>query len=284
MLRITLPILDRAETLAARGAGLADIFGVLRELSLEDFGIFMISLPSRGFPALSTVLPPMASIEIQKAWTGNSGNELLRQTSAFVRILQSNCARHRTSSLAGRRIMDFGVGYGRIFRMMYYFSNPDRLWGVDAWQRSLDHCLKARLPGNFRLSDAVPAKLPVEDSSIDLAYAFSVFTHLSPQAAAACAVALRKAMAKDGLLFATVRPFEFWKYRDKLKNTSNAATFEKAHLETGFAYELQVRPEGQSYGESSMEPGYFERFGWRVLGIDRTTLDPYQLVVILEPA
>lgn len=180
--------------------------------------------------------------------------------------------------------MDFGVGYGRIFRMMYYFSNPDKLWGVDAWQKSLDHCLKARLPGNFLLSDAVPARLPVKDGSIDMAYSFSVFTHLSPESAAACATALRKSMARGGLLFATVRPFEFWKYRDRLKNTSNAATLEKAHVETGFAYERQDRPEGQSYGESSMEPGYFEQFGWRVLGIDRTTLDPYQLVVIMEPA
>jgi hypothetical protein len=86
------------------------------------------------------MLPAMASEDIQKTWTGASGMELLRQSLTFARQVENNSARCCCKSLPNSTIKDFGCGYGRILRLVYYFSDPDLIWGVDVWQRSLDAC------------------------------------------------------------------------------------------------------------------------------------------------
>jgi SAM-dependent methyltransferase len=282
--QFAIPTLASAEQLAAEGASAEQVLEKLRQLSLDDFGMLLISLPNTNYPALSNLLPPMASDEVQKSWTGASGHELFRQTSSFVRQLENNYTRYVGRALKGARIMDFGCGYGRIFRMMYYYANPGELWGLDAWQRSLDICKQDWLPGNFVLSQAVPETLPVGDAKFDLIFSFSVFTHLSPKAAAACLAAIRKAIAPDGLFVCTVRPVEFWPYIDKVRKTKNAEQLYKQHLTEGFAYLPHSGPEGETYGDSSIAFDYFIRPGWKMVGYDWSMLDPYQVSVILRPS
>ncbi len=52
--------------------------------------------------------------------------------------------------------------------------------------------------GHFAVSEYLPATLPVEQGSFDLAYAYSVFTHLSERATLRAFAALHRCMAKDG--------------------------------------------------------------------------------------
>ena len=58
---------------------------------------------------------------------------------------------------------------------MYYYTDPRNLVGVDPWPSSIEKC--AGLPGRFLVVDEVPSSFPVADVSV--AFAFSVFTHLS---------------------------------------------------------------------------------------------------------
>tara|TARA_R110002020_G_scaffold40118_2_gene118692 strand:- start:34265 stop:35122 length:858 start_codon:yes stop_codon:yes gene_type:complete len=284
MIELYTDILSKAEKAAGEGNDLNSVLEILRELPLEDFGLFFVNLPDRNYPHLSKLLPPMAAVDTQKKWTGTSGLELYRQTALFLRIVESNVARHRQRGLQDSTILDFGVGYGRIFRMMYYFSNPEKLWGVDAWQRSLDFCKAANMAGNFALSDSVPESLPVGDVKFDLMVSFSVFTHLEPETAKTCLRALRKHIAPDGLLMATIRPIEFWRFYDGLKQTDNASRLEKAHRENGFAYLPHEGAQGATYGDTSFVPEYLiESSGWRCLAVDRSIADPYQVTCVLSP-
>lgn len=283
MLQLTIPILSDAEHLAAGGASLETVLAKLRQLSLEDFGLFLINLPNTDYPALSSLLPPMASAKIQQEWTGASGVQLLAQTASFVRQLENNYTRYIGKPLSDARILDFGCGYGRIFRMLYYYSNPADLWGVDAWQRSLDICKRDRLPGNFALSELVPSRLPVGDQKFTMIFALSVFTHLSPKAADACLAAIRRHIADDGLFIATVRPAEFWAYLDSVKNTQIAASMRQAHFDTGYAYRPHGGSEGDTYGDCSISLDYFNRPGWKMVGYDRSLADPYQVSAIIRP-
>lgn len=284
MFQLTLPILTDAERLAAEGANVETVLGKLRQLSLDDFGLFLIGLPNADYPALSRLLPPMASAKIQQDWTGASGVQLLTQTASFVRQLENNYTRYIGKPLTSARILDFGCGYGRIFRMLYYYSSPADLWGVDAWQRSLDICKRDRLPGNFALSELVPARLPVGDQKFTMIFAFSVFTHLSRKAADACLAAIRRHIAEDGLFIATIRPVEFWAYIDSARNTQVAASMRQAHLDTGYAYLPHGGAEGETYGDCSIVLDYFDRSGWKMVGYDRSLVDPYQVSVILRPS
>ena len=242
----------------------------------------MISMPNREYPALSAILPAMASEEIQRTWTGASGLELLRLTTTFARQVENSYARYCGKPIRDSTIMDFGCGYGRILRMMYFFSNPDRIWGVNSWQQSLDTCTNAKVLGHLVKSENVPKSLPVGDTKFDLAFAFSVFTHLAPKAAEACLYAIRKHMNESGLLIATIRPVEYWPFHDQVQRTNIAKEMLAQHEKSGYAYKPHSGPEGETYGDCSMTFDFFRKPGWRVIGHDWSRIDAYQVSVILR--
>lgn len=282
MLKHAAKIVAAAEAQAQQGASLEDVLAGLRGLAMEEFGELMFSLPHPRYPAISEMLPAMSSVETQKRWTGGSGLELLALTAAFVRQMQASYSDLRGESLRGKTILDFGVGYGRIMRLMYYFSDPDRLWGVDAWDRSLAESRQAGMLGHFAQSEDIPSALPVGDTRFDVGYAFSVFTHLSPKAAEAALDAIRAAMNPGGVFFATVRPVEFWEYIDTVQGTDNAVELVRQHEVDGFAFIPRDGPEGVSYGDSSVDLGFFDRPGWKVVGYNWSRIDSFQVAVVLE--
>lgn len=276
MLEIYSEILARAEMHAKKSNSFESVLDILRELPLEDFGLFLFGMPNDLYPALSNVLPSMPNDNIQKLWTGYSGEHLFEQTAAFSRILINNFFRYAGRSLQDCNIMDFGVGYGRIFRMMYYFSSPDRLWGVDAWQKSLDLCLLSRLQGNFVLSQSMPIDLLVGQTKFDLIFSFSVFTHLSPKAAAICLGTLRKYIQPNGLLILTIRPIEIWQI-------FGVEEYQQKHQQDGLAHRPHPLPEGETYGDTSLNRSFFETEDWTCVALDRSVVDPYQVACILKP-
>lgn len=276
-------LVQRAERICARD-GLEhpeQVLRLLRRLSVDEFAELMWSLPNPDLPALSAVLPAMASPAVQEGWTGASGTPLIAQSTSFVRSVELAYARHAGQSLRGKTILDFGVGYGRFIRLMYRYSNPEKLWGVDAWDRSLQKCREVGLPANLRQSDTFPVTLPVDGTLFDLAYAFSVFTHLSPEAAEAALDAVRKSMKPGGLFVITLRPIEFWQRHAPTKG-ADPAELRAQHRATGFAYLPHEGAEGESYGDASVAPAFFERPGWRLVGRDWSAVDPYQSILVLQ--
>src|SRR5271165_2274493 len=182
----------------------ADAFTKLRDLSLCDFGMLLITIPNPDFPRLSALLPRMAKEEVQLSWTGSAGVDLLKMTVDFVRSLSYNFPRLTGRPLEGAKVLDFGCGYGRITRLMYYFSNEDLVYGLDPWDKSIEICHADGLTKNFLQSDYLPATLPVPRADFDLIFAFSVFTHLSERATVTCLNTLADYVKPDGLIAITV--------------------------------------------------------------------------------
>lgn len=278
----TLPYIAQAEEVATQTRDPSLALRELRRLSLDDFGLLMISLPNPKYPNLSLVLPAMASEDVQTAWTGASGVDLLKQTVAFTRILESRFVRHAGRPMQDATILDFGCGYGRILRMMYHYSDPDSIWGIDAWERSLATCREARMLGHLGQSERVPRSLPVGDARFDLAFSFSVFTHLAPGAAEACLTAVRGHMKDGGLFVPTIRPVEYWAFHDKARGTDVAARMMADHAATGSAYVPHGGPEGETYGDRTLSFDFFRKDGWTFLGYDWSLFDTFQVAVILR--
>ena len=284
MLELYNRIFSEAESLAKSDANINDILKILRQLPIDDFGHFFLMMPNLNYPALSRVLPSMVSTMVQKNWTGASGLELYRQTAAFARIIAYNYAKYRNKELKDIKLMDFGVGYGRMIRMFYYWTDPENLWGIDSWQKSLDHCSYCNLAGNFFLSEEIPKSLPIEKVKFDLIVSFSVFTHLSPKTARICLSTLRQHTTDDGLFIVTFRPIEFWKYIDDINGTNNAKRLEDEHRRFGFAHlPHKGSVQGESYGDTSLLPSFFETDDWTLLSIDRGIGDLHQLIAVLSP-
>jgi SAM-dependent methyltransferase len=259
-----------------------------RCLGLGDFGELMFSMPNPEFPSLSRVLPRMASPDIQAQWTGASGTYLLQQTLSFVRSAACNFNRLTGRNLDGARILDYGCGYGRIARLMYYFTDPERLVGVDPWDRSIEICRDCGLGENFRQSDYLPHDLPVGRKPFDLIYAFSVFTHLSPRATRLAFDACRRYIHRKGVLLITIRPVEYWLLDASVHNLSDTTALQAAHRRDGYAFSPHPRAavDGDvTYGDTSMTTEWitanFRR--WRVVGVDRSPDDSYQVYVFLRP-
>jgi len=261
----------------------------LRAVGLDDFGEFLIGLPNSQFPKLSKILPRMASDEVQMNWTGQCGVPLLKQSLSVTRSIAANFPEITGSALSGKRILDFGCGYGRLARLMFYFT--DRIEGVDPWSRSIEICRECGLGTQFRQSEYLPKDLPVEpDARFDLIYAFSVFTHLSKRATLTALETLRNYIADNGVLMITIRPVEYWnlsEWMNTLKN-AKAADCNREHETKGFCFVPHDRAavDGDiTYGDTSMSLEWLSENArqWKIAKIDRSIEDAYQIYVYLVP-
>ena len=274
--------LRRAEVAATGPQALSECLSILRGLPLDDFGEIMISMPSAEMPRISKILPAMASVEVQRHWTGADGLVLLAQTNMFVRIVAQNFQELCGRRLGDSRILDFGCGYGRILRAMYYFADPDKVFGCDPSDHSIELCRQASIPSPIARSDNVPTTLPF-NGKFDLIYAFSVFTHLSERATNAALGTLQKQLSDDGLLVITIRPVEYWSF-DKNVSEVEAEQFMSLHNRAGFAFKPHIDRADVTFGDTSLSLEYIQRNfpALRVAKIERTQLDPYQLLVFLK--
>jgi SAM-dependent methyltransferase len=113
-------------------------------------------------------------------------------------------ATHKPDLRPNARVLDFGCGCGRILRYLHPALPGCEFVGADidveaiAWNRAqLAHL------GRFVANDAWPP-LALEDQSVDVVYALSVFTHLPEDMQFAWLAELRRVIRKDGLLLLTV--------------------------------------------------------------------------------
>jgi SAM-dependent methyltransferase len=285
----TVDALTKIEKEIDATSSLEDLLPKLRWMGLDDFGLLMLSMPNPNFPKMSAILPRMASEQVQKSWTGSSGVGLLRQTLDFVRSTTYNFARLTGSTLEGKRVLDFGCGYGRIARLMYYFTHPQDFYGVDPWDKSIEICRQDGLTRNFFVSDYLPTSLPTGDISFSLIYAFSVFTHLSERATRTALAATLKTLDQNGLLAITIRPVEYWKF-DKRAQEENLVDRQIAsHRSAGFSFLPHNRAsvDGDiTYGDTSMSLEWLQDAlpGARIAGFDRSLNDPYQIYVFIRTA
>jgi SAM-dependent methyltransferase len=280
-------IIGAAEQRQAEQADQATALEDLRQLSLADFGELFFSLPDRRYPQLSAVLPRMASEDVQLRWTGATGANLLAQTRTFVQAVAQHFEAATGQPLRGRRVLDFGCGYGRILRLMSYYIDPQHLYGCDPSPTPIKLCREAGILGNLAVSDYLPRTLPF-DVSFDLVYAYSVFTHLSERATKACLDTIAGYLTPSGILVVTIRPPEYWQHDPEIRKADLVDTMVAQHTESGFAFAPHKRAavDGDvTYGDTSMSLDYLrDKFpAYRVLYAEPAA-DRLQTIVVLQLA
>ena len=192
---------------AACADGAVEHYALFRDLG-DDLWELLLTKEYSLYPNIRALLPDVPDAWIQELWNGASGATLAAQGQAFYIKLRERFAEHGAISLSQARVLDFGCGWGRLTRMLARDVAPGHLHGCDAVQGIVDACRSARVPAQIERNDFVPDSLPFE-GGFDLAFAFSVFTHLSERAHLACLAALHRSLAPGGLLILTVRPIEY---------------------------------------------------------------------------
>lgn len=219
-------------------------------------------------------LPRMPADAVQEATTGVSGGRLLRQSIAFVEQLVVSCAEAGVAP-ANARVLDFGVGWGRLAMLWLKYSKPENLVGCDAWESSLETARRSGLPIELVESDPRLETLPVDEGSLDVVFAFSVFTSLGPNAFPSCLAGIARMLRPGGLAVFTVRPAEYWTLRPEVP----AALSEAEATDFYFL----AHPDRDDYGDTSVSLAYLDR-ACADSGLERPSLewfpvDPHQVVV-----
>jgi SAM-dependent methyltransferase len=142
--------------------------------------------------------------------------QLAAQGAAFYRRVVERFAQAHEQPLTAARVLDFGCGWGRMTRFFARDVAPGRLFGCDPVQGILDVCAGSGVPARLARSEFMPDRLPF-DEPFDLAFSFSVFTHLSESAHERCLRALHAALAPGGVLVVTVRPPEYLRTRARMR-------------------------------------------------------------------
>jgi SAM-dependent methyltransferase len=283
--------LDRIDA-ACVGAG-PEALGLFRGV---DNGVWAALLTQEYdlYPAIKELLPDVPHPSLQSSWNGASGSVLASQSLAFYEKLGHLYARHSTVALEQSRVLDFGCGWGRLTRFLARDVAPGSLFGCDPVEPILDTCRRCGVPAVLARCDFVPERIPF-DGCFDLAYAFSVFTHLSEPSHRASLQALHASLAPGGLLVLTIRPPQYLWLCSLLHpvRASLGAQPERRLREPLYLFEphdAQPLASGTSdgqvtYGETVVTPAYI-RSHWtdmfELIAIEMLIGDPYQVVVALR--
>jgi SAM-dependent methyltransferase len=134
--------------------------------SLEDTVIDDISLPA--FP----------DEKLQRITNSQCGSETMIDAFSFYMLTKQLAQKHGNPVGKISRILDYGCGWGRIYRCFLREVPITGLFGVDVQHALVEACKNSFLPEQFKLIKS-NAELPYDDETFDLVFANSVFSHLS---------------------------------------------------------------------------------------------------------
>lgn len=109
----------------------------------------------------------------------------------------------------GAAVMDFGCASGRVLRHFLCQSPGLDLWGCDINFRNVEWVRRFLAPSIKVFQSSVLPNLPLEDRSLDLVYAFSVFTHID-EFEIAWLLELRRILKPGGVAYLTIHSDHTW--------------------------------------------------------------------------
>ena len=243
-----------------------------------------------GSAASGSPLFPMPDDRIQVGSVGKSGAEALRDAFMFWRFCREMLIQHGNGLRRASQVMDFGCAWGRIIRFWLRDIEPQNLHGFDVEERFLS-LARAHVPGpDYRIGKPRPP-LDIADNSLDLIYAFSVFSHLPRDVADAWIAEFARILKPGGIACLTTRPRAHieaeWNKGDHADLYANTITDKATALALYDAGEFVFYPahgggglEAATYGEAIIPPAY-ARSHWTSLdfidfaqGYSETYLQP----------
>jgi SAM-dependent methyltransferase len=227
-------------------------------------------------------------------WNGTAGLQLINQGKAFYVRAKERFSRSSAVALEDSKVLDFGCGWGRLTRFLARDVAPGALFGCDPVEEIIDVSRRLRVPATLARCDFVPERLPFEER-FDLAFAFSVFTHISEAVHEACLRAIHASLSPGGILIVTVRSPAYLGHSDTMRPLLDslgadpaAALAEPRYLFVPHAAEPQ-HPQyhggEMTYGETVISLPYIEQ-RWaplfELVDVSLLTEDMHQVVLTLR--
>jgi hypothetical protein len=149
-------------------------------------------------------LPENPPESIQTQFVGLSYEAAFSEAASFVTIADQWLSKHQGSPLSERgRVLDFGSGWGRITRMLLTQVAPTDIYAADV-DSQMTTLVNTTLPGVNAFTVASKPPTVLGDTSMDVGFAFSVFSHLAPPIHDEWAAEFGRVIAPGGMVFFTV--------------------------------------------------------------------------------
>ena len=130
-------------------------------------------------------------------------SEFLRVGAGCANLIRQHVGEMGTDIANGGRVLDFGCGCGRTIGWFLHDGGSAEFHGVDVDSDAIDWCARHLQRGHF-LAIAPAPPLPYSTDYFDIAYCFSVFTHLDEPMQDLWLPELRRILKPGGVLLITV--------------------------------------------------------------------------------
>lgn len=237
----------------------------------------------------------------QVASVGSSGEKAMREGFDFYQIVKKYSKQFGNPISRHSTIFDFGCGWGRMTRFFFKDVPAEQILAADVDPLMIDHCNKTFSTGRFfNVAPNPPTHLP--DSSVDVIYAYSVFSHLAENVSLAWIREFARILKPAGLLLATTQKRSFIDYCNSLTANEAVSVWQKnllqafrPHADALRRYdagEMLYYPTGGGanrdksfYGEAAIPEGYVDS-NWQPYLVKRLFDDQLlsqALIIVQKP-
>ena len=293
--RITRKIVaDRLEVLRSERPEVDTLFHLLGRERFLEWAHSIATLQDEKLRNFSPPLPPLrfrsiagGASESMFLWTG------LKDAELFVNLFE----RYSTSR-SRARVLDFGIGSGRIARFVSALPRFE-VFGCDANGELAAWCSQNLPAINTRQNNLSPP-LPFDDGMFDFVYAKSVLTHLPEPASNAFLRELVRVTAPGGILVITTHGYPALgtimqsAHHQKVFSLESgaAARIRDEFSEKPFVYvrldkrTIELANVGDEYGNTFIHENYIAQ-EWTKAGVDFVGYEPgafrnFQDAVVLK--
>jgi SAM-dependent methyltransferase len=149
-------------------------------------------------------MPGFPPAELQAGFVGSSNRQAIEEAWKFYLLMGDQRKKFGLTLRRDSHVLDFGCGWGRYTRMFLRDVPEANIWCADSQTVALDICRRTGVPGRMvQLDQMPPSDLP--SGRFDTAFAYSVFSHLSPKAHDAWAEEFARIIRPGGLVFITTQ-------------------------------------------------------------------------------
>lgn len=187
----------------------------INRLSIDEWQQVLlrsVGVPSyRGFP-----LPGFPPEALQALTVGSSNETALMEGFNFYRAVTGVIEKRGLHLSRDTPLLDFGTGWGRYARIFMHDVHPDHITGADVMPNMVETCRSTFPYANFQQVPALPpSDLPANHYQLIIAY--SVFSHLSQQAATAWIKEFARILAPGGMIAITTQGRRFLKVCEEIR-------------------------------------------------------------------
>jgi SAM-dependent methyltransferase len=190
---------------------------------MDDEQFLMLILSSIEHPVIDGIrMPGFPTDQVQRTFVGSAKETALREGFTFYRCVKQYC-RSLGAPIGGKtRILDFGCGWGRMARFFFKDVDCENILGVDVAPDMIAFCRAEMTCGEYRQIDPLPPLGFLEDRSLDVVFAYSVFTHLAEATARAWVAEFARVLRPGGIFLATTQRRSFLDFCESLRGKGDS--------------------------------------------------------------